>query len=441
MNISGKREHLAYFFGDIIVFVFSLWLALSLRHFSLPEREFFLKHLAPFAFLFAAWVFVFFVAGLYEKQTAISKKKMPGRVAKAQAVNGIIGVFFFYLSPYFDITPKTNLLIYLLVSSILVILWRLAVMRFFRMGKKQSGIILSSGPEFKEIARELRENKKYNIKEAFLFNLEEAGLEEEIKKKVSRGASFIVVDFQNEKARMFIPRLYDLFFSGVVFIDIQRVYEDLFEKVPLSAVGEHWLLNNFYLRKRGYDFAKRVADIVISLPLAVLSLIFYPFVFLAVKIEDGGPLFVKQERIGQGRIKIRIAKFRSMKDSDGGIWLKEKDERITRVGKFLRKSRIDELPQLWSVVRGDISLIGPRPDIGGLRDKLAKEIPYYEVRDIVRPGLSGWAQIKQENPPQSVEETKERLMYDFYYIKNRSLIIDLKIVLRTIQIIASRTGA
>ncbi len=130
-----------------------------------------------------------------------------------------------------------------------------------------------------------------------------------------------------------------------------------------------------------------------------------------------------------------------MKSSDEGVWVKKKDERITRVGYFLRKSRIDELPQLWNVAKGDLSLIGPRPDIFGLRSKLEKEISYYNTRDLVRPGLSGWAQIKQEKPPQSIKETRERLMYDFYYIKNRSIILDLRIYLRTIQILVSIVGA
>ena len=127
---------------------------------------------------------------------------------------------------------------------------------------------------------------------------------------------------------------------------------------------------------------------------------------LAIKIEDGGPVFITQERFGSGNRIIKILKFRTMKTSDGGIWLTEGDSRITKTGAFLRKLRIDELPQLWSVINGDLSLIGPRPDIVDLGKKLMREIPYYNVRYLIKPGLSGWAQIKQDFPPQSVEETK-----------------------------------
>jgi len=189
-----------------------------------------------------------------------------------------------------------------------------------------------------------------------------------------------------------------------------------------------------------YDASKRLMDIIVAVPLALISFIVYPFVAIAVKLDDGGPIFIVQERIGKENKVIRIPKFRSMKSSDKGLWVKEKDDRITRVGKFLRRTRIDELPQLLSVIKGDLSLVGPRPDIYDIGMKLSKEIPYYTVRSLISPGLSGWAQIRQELPPQSLEETKIRLAYDFYYIKNRSFFLDLKIALQTIRTLLLRVG-
>jgi len=131
-----------------------------------------------------------------------------------------------------------------------------------------------------------------------------------------------------------------------------------------------------------------------------------------------------------------------MNRTDGGRWVAEadNDNKVTRVGYFLRKSRIDELPQVWSVLKGDLSLIGPRWDIKGLKDTLEKQIPYYGIRTIVKPGLSGWAQVNQEKPPQSLEETKARLSYDLYYIKNRSLGLDIQIALKTIKTLLSLVG-
>jgi lipopolysaccharide/colanic/teichoic acid biosynthesis glycosyltransferase len=129
-----------------------------------------------------------------------------------------------------------------------------------------------------------------------------------------------------------------------------------------------------------------------------------------------------------------------MTSNDSGVWVGESDSRITKVGKFLRATRIDELPQLLNVIKGDMSIIGPRPDIIGLFDDLSSSLPYYTIRNVVKPGLSGWAQTNQEIPPQSLEETKIRLAYDLFYVKNRKLILDVKIVLRTLKTLVSRTG-
>jgi lipopolysaccharide/colanic/teichoic acid biosynthesis glycosyltransferase len=129
-----------------------------------------------------------------------------------------------------------------------------------------------------------------------------------------------------------------------------------------------------------------------------------------------------------------------MNVNDGGKWLTDADNRVTRVGKILRKSRIDELPQILAVIKGDMSFIGPRPDIVNLGETLEKQIPYHNTRSIIRPGLSGWAQVNQDKPPQSVEESKLRLSYDLYYIKNRSLGLDIRIALRTIRTLLSRFG-
>ncbi len=436
MNNLNKKEYFIYFLGDVFFFVSSLWLALTIRHFSLPTTEFFILHLIPFSFLFLVWVFVFYVIGLYDKQTVVSRKKLPNKIINAQLVNGIIAVFFFYLSPYFEITPKTNLFLYLIVSLLLIFLWRLIAMRLFRLSRKQSVVVLSTGPELQEIAQELKNNDKYNIQDVFLINVDR----DEIQKKIEQKVSTIIADFQNKEVQPLISFFYKSLFSGIVFIDAQRIYEDLFDKVPILITRKHWFLKNIYLQRTYYDVIKRFIDLIVALPLLIVSLIVYPFIFIAIKLDDKGSFFITQSRIGQNNRTIKVIKFRSMTTNDKGVWVKEKDNRITRVGSFLRKTRLDEIPQLWNVVKGDISLIGPRPDICGLREKLEKEIPYYNIRDFVRPGLSGWAQIKQDNPPQSIKETKERLMYDFYYIKNRSLVLDFKIALRTIYLLASRTG-
>jgi exopolysaccharide biosynthesis polyprenyl glycosylphosphotransferase len=443
MISSNKKEYFVYFIGDIFFFIFSLWVALSIRHFSFPEKDFFLEHIPSFSLLCLFWIFVFYAFGLYDKQTSVSKKKLPSLIFNAQGINCVIGVFFFYFFPFFGVTPKVNLLIYILVSSIFIVSWRLLAVNFLKVGPKQKAIVLVSNKETKEIANEIKNNLKYNIDVVSIFNLEdkeEINLKEDIKNIVGKDVSIIVADFQDDKIKSLVPFFYELFFSKIIFFDAQKIYEEIFDRISLAGINHQWFLENIYFHKTFHDFVKRIMDLLIAIPLSLFSLLLYPLVFLSIKLDDRGPVFITQERVGIEAKPIKIVKFRSMKTSDKGAWVEEKDERITRVGCFLRKTRIDELPQLFNVIKGDISLVGPRPDIKGLKDTLEKEIPYYNVRNLVRPGLSGWAQIKQEKPPQSIEETKERLMYDFYYIKNRSLFLDFKIALRTIQILFSRSG-
>ena len=265
--------------------------------------------------------------------------------------------------------------------------------------------------------------------------------QEVIDKVYAEDVSSIVIDLTSEKMGPVLPHLYNLIFSKIKFYDFYKVYEEVFDRVPLSLVSYSWFLENISFATRiAYDVLKRMMDVIISSVLIVISLPFYPFIALAIKIDDGGDVFIVQDRIGKGNKVVKLYKWRSMRSSDSGKWLTEGDSRITRVGSFLRKTRLDELPQLFNVVLGDLSLIGPRPDIIDLGRKLAKEIPYYTVRNLIAPGLSGWAQIKQDAPPQSLEETKLRLSYDLYYIKNRSLMLDIKIALKTIKTLLSRTG-
>lgn len=445
MTIFNKKEALALFFGDIFFFYTALWLTLFARYFATPDGAIMRQHAVPFSIIFFVWVIIFFISGLYEKQTLILKSKLPSIIFNAQVVNSVIAVLFFYFIPYFGITPKTNLFVDLVLSFGLIVLWRLKIVPFLGVRRKQNAILIGSGEEMEELKKEVNENDRYILKfvsSIDLDKIEGIDFSEEILPLIYReNVSTVVIDIKDPKSEMILPHLYNLIFSGVRFIDISKVYEDIFDRVPLSLLKYNWFIENVSSSSKAvYGILKRWMDIVVSMILAVLPLIFCPIVALAIKIEDGGTVFIAQERFGKGDKIIKILKFRTMKTNDKGVWLTEVDNRITKTGTFLRKTRIDELPQLWSVINGDLSLIGPRPDIIDLGKKLMKEIPYYNVRYLIKPGLSGWAQIKQDTPPQSVEETKRRLAYDLYYIKNRSFILDLKIALKTIKTLLSRTG-
>jgi exopolysaccharide biosynthesis polyprenyl glycosylphosphotransferase len=445
MYMRNQQESLLLLLGDVVIFTASIPLMLFVRYLELPSTELFLRHLEPFAILFLAWLIVFFVSGLYERHTLILKNRLPSRIFNAQVTNTVTAVFFFYLIPYFGITPKTNLFIYLIVSFGLILLWRFAAPKLLSSQKSKRALLVAAPDKVSDLLQKVGKNSYYNLSFVGSINPQdpqEESLEQRVTHSVeSNDVEYVVADFSSGRISQEMASLHQTLYPEVFFVDITRVFENTVKRFPLSLITDEWCFRHLSIYPHQiYDFFKRVMDVCIASILMIISLPVYPLVALAIKLEDGGPVFIAQKRVGFNGQIVTIYKFRSMTTNDDGKWLEEEDNRITRVGNFLRKSRIDELPQLWNVLRGDLSLVGPRPDITGLWDELHNDIPYYEVRTLVRPGLSGWAQINQDEPPQSLESTKKRLSYDIYYVKNRSFFLDFKIALRTIATLLSRAG-
>lgn len=446
MNLN-RKEPFVLLGGDLLALYSSLWLTLLVRYLHLPDRALIESHLAPFSLLFLVWILIFFIAGLYEKHTLLLRSKLGGIIVNAQIANSAVAFIFFYLISYFSITPKTNLFLFLCISSALVAFWRLSVVPALKTGKRESALLIGMGDEMRELEREVNGNTRYKLQFVSAFDLDntERGSDtEEILERLRSGRiALAVVDFHNEKLTPLLPKLSAMISSNIRFVDMHKVYEDIFDRIPLSLVEYSWFLENISgVSQKGYDLLKRGTDIVISLVLGVCTLVLYPFVALAIKMEDGGPALFAQERVGQKDRRIHILKFRSMAVHTNPDGLAQNPQ-TTRVGRFLRATRIDELPQLWNVIKGDLSLIGPRPEVPNLASLYEQEIPYYTVRHIIKPGLSGWAQLYQDTPPKfsvQLDQTRTKLSYDLYYIKNRSLLLDMKIALRTLKILLSREG-
>lgn len=448
MGSLTKKEAFVLFCGDVVFFALSLWLALFARYGELPDGYTFQTHFVPFSILFVLWILVFFIAGLYEKHTLILKGKLPSVIFNAQLVNSIFAVIFFYTIPFFGIAPKTLLFIYLIVSFIATLFWRLYGAALLGTRERQPGMLIGSGLEMKELLEEVNGNDRYDIRftsSVDVHHIDGIDIQGEIVTPIyADNVKIIAVDFSHQNVAPLLPHLYNLIFSKVRFIDSHRIYEDIFDRIPLSLVTYSWFLENISVSpKFTYDFLKRVMDIVLSFVLGVVSLVVYPFVWLFIKLDGGGPVFIRQERIGQNNRTIGIIKFRTMTVNDSGEGEAEREKKVTRVGKWLRVSRVDELPQLWNVLRGDISLIGPRPELPNLVHLYEKEISFYNVRHLIKPGLSGWAQLYQKTPPKfstDYDQTKVKLSYDLFYIKNRSFWLDIKIALKTIRELVSRRG-
>jgi len=447
MISSNKKEAILLFIGDALFFILALWLTLFIRYSEVPSRATFNEHFFPFSILFIIWFLVFFVAGLYEKHTLILRSKIPSIILNSQLVNSAIAVLFFYLIPFFGITPKTNLVLYVIISFLLILGWRIYGSNLIFKRERQKAILIGSGAEVRELKEEVNNNSRYGlefISSIDVEKIENLDFKQEILSRVySEGVQIIAADLRNDKVAPILPSLYNLIFSRVRFIDMYKIYEDIFDRIPLSLVKHNWFLENISVStNRMNDTLKRVMDILASAVVGIISFVLYPFIVLAIKLDDGGPVFFIHERVGQNNQVFKVYKFRSIavhNEHDGLA----KEQKVTRVGEFLRKTRLDEFPQLWNVFRGDLSLIGPRPEVPALVKLYEKEIPFYNIRHLVKPGLSGWAQLYQRMPPKwaaGFDETKIKLSYDLYYLKNRSLVLDIKIALKTLKTIFSRSG-
>ncbi len=451
------RELTILIIGDIITIVLALWLTLFFRYLSIPSWELFLDHLGPFLILSTVWLFIFYIAGLYDKHTVFLKSLLFSRILNTQVVNGMIATLLFLIIP-FGIAPKTNLVIYLLLSVVLLTWWRTSLYRHIEPKTRHRAILLADGPEAIELVDEINNNDRYNYHFIRIIDEATAAKTEDFETKLlqlveKERVDIIVANPNGRYITAVLPKIFDLAFLRFefTFLDFYKVYEDTFDRVPLSALRYEWFITHVSQSKSlVYDFTKRIIDIVGSLILGIIFLGMLPFIYLATRMEGKGDLFIAQERIGQFNKPVTVYKVRTMTENQraSATWTTEdsaKGNVVTKVGAVLRKLSIDELPQVWTILKGEMSLIGPRNDIKGLGERLSAEIPYYNIRNFVKPGVTGWAQTHQHYmanniSPQSLEESKVRLAYDLYYVKNRSLLLDVDVALRTFKTLLSRFG-
>jgi sugar transferase (PEP-CTERM system associated) len=260
----------------------------------------------------------------------------------------------------------------------------------------------------------------------------------------TRDVDRVVVSLGDARGKLPMDRLLDMKLHGVTFDHLASVYEEYTGKIAVENLRPSWLIFSPGFRKsrlvttlkRSVDLLAALVGLVVTLPLMVL-------VALAVKLGSPGPALYHQRRVGQHDRVFTIHKFRSMvhdaESKTGAVWARANDTRITLVGRLLRRTRLDELPQLWNVLRGDMSLVGPRPERPEFVAELTEQIPFYGLRHLVRPGLTGWAQVCYTYGA-SVEDAMEKLQYDLFYIKNLSLALDVFVVFKTIQTVILRRG-
>lgn len=440
--------------GDIVILYLSLYLTLTVRYWDKFDEHILASHLLPFSILFCFWIMIFYIFNLYNLNTAVNNFRYFQTLTKLLIFTGLLSAAFFYLVPQIDIAPKRNLLIFLLIFAILFSLWRNLFNWLLKSHLPKNNIaIIGYNDLVKKLILELKEKSHlgYNIK----FIIDEGTNSDtyqgiKIYQKIQDLKNLTIDNKINNIVLVSSPHhsseLRSILFKclplKINFISIQNFYEIVTGKVAIESVNKMWFLENLNEGdKKFFNIFKRFYDFVIAFFVLVVTLPFWPIIGLLLKIENKESIFFTQERLGKNNKVFKMIKFRTQRTvKEVPDPTQENDPRITKVGKFFRVTRIDEIPQVINIIKGDMSLVGPRPERPDLAKELEKQIPFFNERVLVKPGATGWDQISGEYHSPSVEDTLKKIQYDLFYIKNRSIYLDLSIILKTISTILSKVG-
>ncbi len=442
--------------GDLIVFQLALLVTITIRFGGFNQKQW--ENVAwPFFLVSLLWIVIFFIVGLYDLEVKQDPMRLLRNFVEGMIANLGLALAFFYLLPFFGIGPRTILLLQFAVSLLLGYFWRITFNKWVA-SKFVPGKVLYIGDA--EDARNMTELLAasalgHELKFAMpvsgeLFHdgsIEWIQSVESLRSLLKGGnVSAIVLGIKLESHEDIKQVLYDTLFSPVTILDRAEIEEAATGRIPLSYVSETWFLR--HLRESDmawYESGKRLGDMIMTIPFGLFTLALLPFVAAAMKATMPGPIFYSQIRVGKGGKPFRIWKFRTMvvdSEKNGAQFTAnaETDPRLTKLGRIMRQLRIDELPQLWNVLKGELSFIGPRPERPEFVSPLIERMPHYALRHITRPGLTGWAQVKFLKPTSSLDDNLKKLQYDLFYIKHRSPLLDLVILLRTVGIVLRRQG-
>lgn len=415
------------FLTDLLVAFSALFLMVFLRY---GKDSFYIElqsHLVPFSILILLFILIFFIFNLYSFRFNKSITEFTNSFVKSLVISFSISVLIFYIfGDFFKLTPKTNLIIFTGIFGIIDFYFRIIIKRYFTKQKINRKIIIVSNTE-NNLINELIQNQNIGyeiIKEYNNFNLDEI---------ISLKPDVVVI---NEDTEIEFNKIYTLSKKEIFVYTINNFYEEVFQKVPTEKLEKEEVINYISKNKTIFNFAKRILDIILSLILIIALSPFFILITILIKTTSKGPIFFRHTRTSLNDNEFTIYKFRSMymnAETNGAVWTKDnkKDPRITPIGRFIRETHLDEIPQLINILKGDISFVGPRPERPEFINNLKQDILYYDLRHSVKGGLTGWAQVNYKYGS-SIEDAKEKLKYDFYYIKNRNIFFDIIIILKTV---------
>ena len=426
MAMSGVRKNFSYLFGILTVAMYFIGLIIINR--GLGFRN---------AMIIVSALIAYYIANVYNVATNKYKLKDMTTVI---VINGIL------------MTVTTFSKIFTFYEGIvlfgIITIFQIAFRYIVIMGvvEKERVVFVGENDYTEDLLESVKKDGQY-VFVTSLNNTDMKALGKEILELYNTKKFDVLVDFTDKLLRdpKITEKLLQYKLEGLQYYNYLEFYETYESKLPISHLSPKWFLENtgFEIYHNNFNLkAKRLLDLLFALLIGIFAAPVIVLAAIIVKLESKGPIFFIQERIGEGNKKFNIVKFRSMTtdaEKDGPQWASKNDNRVTKFGKIMRATRIDELPQLWNVLRGEMSFVGPRPEREFFIQQLEKEIPYYNLRHTVKPGLTGWAQVMYPYGA-SVEDAYRKLQYDLYYIKHHSIPFDIKVLLKTVTIVIFGKG-
>mgnify|MGYP001007448730 FL=1 len=426
MAMSGVRKNFSYLFGILTVAMYFIGLIIINR--GLGFRN---------AMIIVSALIAYYIANVYNVATNKYKLKDMTTVI---VINGIL----------MTITTFSKIFTFYegIVLFGIITIFQIAFRYIVIMGvvEKERVVFVGENDYTEDLLESVKKDGQY-VFVTSLNNTDMKALGKEILELYNTKKFDVLVDFTDKLLRdpKITEKLLQYKLEGLQYYNYLEFYETYENKLPISHLSPKWFLENtgFEIYHNNFNLkAKRLLDLLFALLIGIFAAPVIVLAAIIVKLESKGPIFFIQERIGEGNKKFNIVKFRSMTtdaEKDGPQWASKNDNRVTKFGKIMRATRIDELPQLWNVLRGEMSFVGPRPEREYFIQQLEKEIPYYNLRHTVKPGLTGWAQVMYPYGA-SVEDAYRKLQYDLYYIKHHSIPFDVKVLLKTVTIVIFGKG-
>lgn len=395
-----------------------------------------------------------YLTGLHQPSLIIQRREVLLRSAVVGAATALAVLLASHLV-WYQALGRTSILMAGVLTGVGVLSWRLIYARYIERGPRVRVAVLGDGDVERGLARSLGEVRHARFDVVGLLGdaatdagesaspptLGDYGAAAESCRTHTIDTVMVVGSASLGSAKQ--RALAELRVSGVEIRTAEIALMALLRRAPLEMVDDRWLLNLFEQLDQSRDRVKRVLDVAVSIAGLAGFAVLLPWLFILVKLDSPGPFFFSQARVGLGNRPFRLFKIRTMKVAPAGSgeqWAKQSDDRTTRIGRLLRRTRIDELPQFWNVLVGDMSVVGPRPEQPSIAADLETEISYFSYRHLVKPGITGWAQI-HFGYAGTVEESRTKLAYDLYYVRHHTLVLDLDVMLRTFFVMLARIGS